>query len=394
MHFLHLPLCAALFAALTVSACSSAQDNAPAKPAQAANQANVPQPAPRDLLSNNVQHANDQRVLENFGVGDDAYVRALAVDPEKNSLWVGTSLGVHEVDLASRDVRNTFTREAGLANEYVFDIMIDSKGNKWFGTNGGGASRYNNGKWKTYFPMHGLADYWVYSFGEQSDGTVWIGTWYGANRVDAKTGEFKTYLKELVNEWVYGIGVDAQDRVWFGTEGGVSMFDGKTWTAWTHKDGLGAPNADNLPASSNTGLGTRARHDLSVVMEGKHTYNPNYVFCIHVSPDNTVWAGTWGGGVSHFDGARWSNYTVKDGLAGNIVFSIAQDKDGVFWFGTDHGLTRYDGKNWRTFTRGEGLINDSVYAVAATRDGEIWVGTKGGVVRIGYPSKQAKAGGV
>ena len=79
------------------------------------------------------------------------------------------------------------------------------------------------------------------------------------NKVDGRTGKFSTYVKELVNEWVYGIAVDAQDRVWFGTEGGVSMYDGRRWVSWTHKDGLGAPNSDNLPFSTNTGLGTRSR---------------------------------------------------------------------------------------------------------------------------------------
>ncbi len=381
-------LSAVLCLALTVSGsgCSDAKDIAPA----AAKPTPVAMAGAKDSL----------RVLETFGVGEGVYVRALEVEPAKNSMWVATSIGVHEVDLTTRDVRNTFTREDGLANEYAFDIMVDSRGNKWFGTNGGGASRYRDGQWKTFFPMHGLADYWVYSFGEQRDGTVWIGTWYGVNRVDAKTGKFDTYVKELVNEWVYGIGVDAQDRVWFGTEGGVSMFDGKTWQAWTHKEGLGAPNLDKLPASPNTGLGTRSRHDLGVLMEGKPTYNPNYVFCIHISPTpagggsgnaDTIWAGTWGGGVSRFDGRQWINYTVKDGLASNIVFSIAQDKQGVLWFGTDQGLTRYDGKTWRTFTQRDGLFSDGVYAVKVAPNGDVWVGTRGGVARIGVATDAGAA---
>lgn len=82
--------------------------------------------------------------------------------------------------------------------------------------------------------------------------------------------------------------------------------------------------------------------------------------------------------MSRFDGTRWTSYTTSDGLAGNVVFSIAQDKEGVFWFGTDRGLTRYDGKSWRTYTRQDGLINDNVYALAATPDGEVWAGSRGG----------------
>lgn len=324
------------------------------------------------------------RVIESFEVGANVYARAITVEPKKNVLWVGTTAGVHEIDLATRKLRNTFTRASGLANEYVFAVGIDKDGYKWFGTNAGGVSRYRDGKWKTYFPMHGLADYWVYAFASDRKGNLWIGTWAGANRVDLRTMKFTTYVKELINEWVYGIAVDQRDRVWFGTEGGVSMFDGKVWRAWSHKDGLGAPNLDKLSASSNTGLGTRSRHDLGMLSEeGKPTYNPNYVFSIHVASDQAVWAGTWGAGVSRFDGTRWRNFSTRDGLAGNIVYSIAQQPNGVLWFGTNNGVTRYDGKSWRSYDKKNGLLGNNVYALAVAANGDIWVGTKGGVTRIG-----------
>ncbi len=323
------------------------------------------------------------RVVESFDVGPNVYVRALAVEPEKHTLWVGTSLGVHDVNLDNGQLRETFNRDSGLANEYVFAIGIDRAGYKWFGTNAGGVSRYKDGKWKTFFPMHGLADYWVYSFANQRDGTLWIGTWAGVNRVDPK-GQWKTYVKELVNEWVYAIQVDSKDRVWFGTEGGVSMFDGKQWRAWTHKDGLGAPNSKNLPVSPNTGLGTRTRHDLGVMSDQGATYNPNYVFSMHIGPDDVVWAGTWGGGVSRFDGRKWTNLTARDGLAGDLVYSMVRGKDGALWFGTNNGVSRYDGKTWHNFGPKDGLAGSTVFALAVAPNGDIWAGTKGGVSRIGH----------
>jgi len=326
------------------------------------------------------------QVLETFNVGDDTYVRALAVEPKAGALWVGTSKGVHEIDLGTGNPRHTFTRESGLANEYVFAIGIDRQGYKWFGTNAGGTSRYRDGKWKTFFPMHGLADYWVYSFASQKNGDLWIGTWAGANVVDLQSLKFRTYVKELVNEWVYGLGVDARDQVWFGTEGGVSMFDGKRWQSWTHKDGLGADNPGKLLASPNTGLGTRSRHDLGVLsQDGTPSYNPNYVFSILVAADQTIWAGTWGGGVSRFDGRKWSNLTARDGLAGDIVYSLAQDGRGNLWFGTSQGLSRYDGKGWLTINSQSGLLDNNVYALAVAPNGDIWAGTKRGVARIGLP---------
>ena len=322
-------------------------------------------------------------VLETFDVGAAVYVRALTVEPSANSVWVGTSVGVHEIDLSSGKAKKTFTRESGLANEYVFGIGIDSEGYKWFGTNAGGASRYRDGQWKTYFPMHGLADYWIYTFANDKQGNLWIGTWAGANKFDPKTKRFTTYVKELINEWVYGVDVDAQGRVWFGTEGGVSVFDGKKWRSWSHKDGLGAANASGLPASPNTGLGTRLRHDLTTLLQGQQTYNPNYVFSLLVARDQVVWAGTWGAGVGRWNGKKWENLSTKDGLAGDIVYSIAQDKTGAMWFGTNNGVSRYDGNSWKQFGKKDGLIDNNVYALAAAPNGDIWVGTRGGVTRIG-----------
>lgn len=325
------------------------------------------------------------RVLDSFEVGADVYVRALTFEKAANVMWVGTSSGVHEIDIANNQPKHTFTRQQGLANEYVFAVGIDSKGYKWFGTNAGGASRYKDGKWKTYFPMHGLADYWIYSFATDKKGSLWIGTWAGVNRFDIKTQKFTTYVKELINEWVYGIDVDAQGRVWFGTEGGVTMYNGKNWKSWTHQEGLGGPNAENLPLSPNTGLGTRSRHNLGVQVGGSPTYNPNYVFSLIASPDGSVWAGTWGGGVGRFDGKEWTNFTTREGMSGNIVYSIVRDDRGAYWFGTDQGVTRYDGKSWLRLGVKEGLLDNNVYALALAPDGVVWAGTKGGVSRIGSP---------
>jgi ligand-binding sensor domain-containing protein len=321
-------------------------------------------------------------ILDNFEVGEDVYVRSLAVEDKSQTLWVGTSLGVHEVDLKNRELRNTFTRDHGLANEYVFGIGIDEDGYKWFGTNAGGMSRYRDGDWKTFFPMHGLADYWIYAFANDPDGGLWIGTWAGANYLNRKTGEFKTYVKELINEWVYGIAVDSHGAIWFGTEGGVTRFDRNSWTSWSHEDGIGGDNPDALPFSRNTGLGTRSRHDLGIMAEGKPTYNPNYVFCILSDQEDTIWAGTWGGGVARFKGGQWTNLMEKDGLAGNIVYSMAQDKSGVYWFGTNKGLSRYDGTRWHNWNIHNGLASNHVYAIAIN-DNEIWVGTRGAVTRLG-----------
>ena len=151
---------------------------------------------------------------------------------------------------------------------------------------------------------------------------------------------------------------------------------------WTHEEGLGAANFQNLPHSENTGLGTRSRHDLNVSVGGGESYNPNYVFSVLVDSGDAVWFGTWGAGVSHFDGEKWKSYSSSDGLAGNIVYSMLQDQSGNYWFGTNRGISRFDGKNWQTLGTADGLPGENIYALIEDQNGDIWAGATGAVVRI------------
>lgn len=72
---------------------------------------------------------------------------------------------------------------------------------------------------------------------------------------------------------------------------------------------------------------------------------------------------------------HYINYNIKDGLAGSIVYSMCQDKDGFMWFGTDNGLSRYDGTHFKNFTIKDGLPDNEVLKVFADSKGRVWIGT-------------------
>ena len=94
-----------------------------------------------------------------------------------------------------------------------------------------------------------------------------------------------------------------------------------------------------------------------------------------------LWVGTLGGGLSRFDGNRFTNFTTRDGLPSNNVRSLAEDSGGILWIGTESGLARYDGTSIAPVDAGlDGLI---VVALAAGGDGAIWAGTgDSGLVRV------------
>jgi len=88
--------------------------------------------------------------------------------------------------------------------------------------------------------------------------------------------------------------------------------------------------------------------------------------------DGVLWFGTLGGGVSRYDGKTFTNFTIEDGLCGDYVSSIIQDPEGHFWFGTENGVSRYDGQ---TFTPKDGLADGRVGPSFQDQDGNLWFGT-------------------
>ncbi|MEI7662608.1 MAG: two-component regulator propeller domain-containing protein, partial [Bacteroidota bacterium] len=106
-----------------------------------------------------------------------------------------------------------------------------------------------------------------------------------------------------------------------------------------------------------------------------------------------LWFGTTGEGVYRFDGKSFTNFTEKDGLNSNTVYSVLEDKTGSIWFGTDAGLCRYDGKTFApvpvTVNNGSNSYplpgttstgsQTEVWTILQDNTGIIWFGTSDGV---------------
>jgi len=113
--------------------------------------------------------------------------------------------------------------------------------------------------------------------------------------------------------------------------------------------------------------------------------NPNYVLALAVDQADHKWFGTWGAGLSRFDGKYWKTYTKKDGLGGNFIHTVAIDPKGTLWVGTDGGVSKFDGKNWKTYTTRDGLLNNNVFSIAFDHEGHKWFGTWKGLSKLEEP---------
>jgi len=81
---------------------------------------------------------------------------------------------------------------------------------------------------------------------------------------------------------------------------------------------------------------------------------------------------------------RADAFSEDDGLSSNVVYDIAQDKNGMLWFATANGLSRFDGKNFTVFKRNyndeNSLRYNIVSRVAVDSKNNIWIGYGAGSI--------------
>ncbi len=70
--------------------------------------------------------------------------------------------------------------------------------------------------------------------------------------------------------------------------------------------------------------------------------------------------------------------TMRDGLPSNQVYTIAQDREGFIWFGTDAGAARFDGTHIDRYNVSDGLTDEEVFVVRTDSRGHLWFLTGNG----------------
>lgn len=85
--------------------------------------------------------------------------------------------------------------------------------------------------------------------------------------------------------------------------------------------------------------------------------------------------------ISDYVVKQWN---IKDGLPSQSLKSVAQDKQGYIWLGTQFGLSRFDGHTFTNYNTQTNpfLPNNAIYKLLIDTKGLLWIGTKNGLVVI------------
>ncbi len=313
--------------------------------------------------------------------------------------------------------------EDGLSSDVILDIIQDKQGFLWFCTEDG-LNRYDGYAFETYrkdyFDANSLSDNDITCIAEDQHERLWIGTRNrGISIFDKSDGSFQTlsttegYIR-LPSDYIRALYSDSSGNMWIGTENfGVLKIKscGEMVIYRTKQPNLASlvnirtifEDADGRIwiGSWNNGL---LYYDLDndtfiqvhLPWSGEVAGEP--VTAIHQDAEGRYWIGSWAHGLFVMQGSVEGGFEItrhpyihkkyyaekQDAMAGNIIFSITEDRNGNIWIGSNNSVAVFEHGN----TDVPHLIdtdvncpftpnNSQIFKVYTDREGIVWLGTRG-----------------
>lgn len=268
------------------------------------------------------------------------------------------------------------------SGNFINAITADNDGLLWIG--GVGLYRFNpfDNDFTYYYPFPGLqttiSGWAVWDLCKDDNDNIWIATSNGLNIYLPQKDIFLHLMHNeddntsLSSNKVFCLLKDKKGMMWVGTDSGLNkvLYDKNTLTQV--KD-IRFKRYNHNPENINS-------------------LSSDKIWSLYAGDDNTIWIGTEGGGLQKMTEQISGDtiittivrYTETDGLAGNIVCAIAEDKAGYLWISTTNGLSRLHiaSNVFRTYSYHDGLASDEFMknAVFCNDEGKLFFGSRNGLV--------------
>lgn len=323
---------------------------------------------------------------------------------------------------------HNYNVDDGLAQSQVYCIYQDSKGYMWFGTNGGGASKFDGKTFQTLTTANGGLSNYIYNITEDKDQNMYFATFDGLQikgpykdiRFDSTSG--------LSHNTLFYVLIDKTNKPWIGTQKGVCFLDenkkvrklkgdekldaSAVWTIYQDSNGdywfgtmqNGAchytPNAEKKFTwySSADGLGSnfirsfnednkgdvllgtlaglyKIRKDKVELMEIPGLLVGNLAFTsISKDKNQNMWLGTNEGAVK-VNGLGSEVFKVNNGICSNVILYSYIDNEGDIWFGSDgSGVSKLASEAVANFSSANGLPGDYINCIFQAKNKKYWFG--------------------
>jgi signal transduction histidine kinase/ligand-binding sensor domain-containing protein len=309
-------------------------------------------------------------------------IGAVAQTPD-GYLWLGTEYGLVRFD-GVRAVIWHPPADKPLPSSWITSLLVARDGTMWIGTFKGLVSW--KGEAVTEYPQ--LAGKSISTLIEDRRGTIWAaGT--AATRgalcaVDARAASVNCFGDDgMLGGFVGPVFEDSAGVLWVGANNGLWR-----WAPGPPKRYADLANEQMALAIlevDHRALLIATRAGLRQVIDGRLEESPvsgglgkaNWLLR---DRDGGLWIGTYGAGLTHVHQGRTDRFVQADGLSGDFVDRLFEDREGNIWVATTDGLDRLRELAVSTLSVKQDL-SSNVNSVLGAADGGLWVGRSDGLDR-------------
>src|SRR3984957_11750821 len=295
-------------------------------------------------------------------------ISSIAQTPD-GYLWLGTEFGLLRFNGVRRVPLQPLAGEH-LPESSIRSLLAARDGRLWIGCAEGLAS-WKVGKLTQYAELAGQL---VDTLLEDREGTVWAGGYAipSGRLCSIQSGSVQCYGKDgSFGQWVESLYEDSGGSLWAAAPAGL----------WRWKPG--PPKLYPIPAPGVThsqaviegdggALLIAIQSGMRQLVDGKaeayllpgamRQFSPHMLLR---DGNGGLWIGTTDRGLLHVHEQRTDLFELSDGLSGDCITALFEDREGTIWVATSDGLDRFRDFAVPTISVKQGLSNAFVWSVLA-----------------------------
>jgi ligand-binding sensor domain-containing protein len=282
------------------------------------------------------------RVPDESSIGDCC--QALVEGPS-GDLWIGSSTGLLRWHDGSLSIHPNKYLTPNTGFDGVESTVPASDGSLWVGIDHGGRGvgleRFVQGSWQPCRQpgLDGSKLSILSLFGDR-DGALWVGTWdRGIYRIRGSRVDHFSSTEGLSSNTIYQFYQDREGNIWVATSQGIDCFRDIPVVSFSMEEGL----------------------------------STDMVASVLVAHDGTVWLGNEA--LDAIRAGTVSSIGKGQGLPGNEVTSLFEDRARTLWVGVDDRLCTYQGGRFIEVRQADGSHVGTVSGITEDGEGNIWAVT-------------------
>ena len=294
-------------------------------------------------------------------------------------------------------------RPADFSSSTIGSVLADHAGGIWVVADD--LIHLKGGAVTSHFAVNGTA---LQSLSQDPDGSVWVATRRGSDQPFCHVTErsVRCFGKNdgIPISSVNAVLADGHGGFWLGGETALVHWHEGVSEVYPVKGGImGLARAPDGTVwvgiqAEGPGRGLEQLKDGAVkpFLTPKFDGSKLSVTSLMFDHDGNLWVGTDATGLFRIHGDTVEHYGHTEGLSGDSVWALFEDREGLVWAGSTSGIDSFRDPRVTTFSALQGLGKDLAAGILASRDGTIWVANDGSLDRIknGTASSIRRANGL